>query len=192
MTRRVFVPMMAAQRRPQARDLYYEPPQKQTLGLRYTLFREVRGKWLEVPWAAPFRTGDHIRMLFESNTDGDLFLLTPAGQGVWEPAAPNLPVAISPGRPYSLPATGLWVLEPPAGEDVLLLVFGRKGDASLDRLMERARQGSSAELIVQAQLRARDLVLEKEQAAQETTRYAVNPSPKMDAKVVVEVRIRHR
>ena len=191
MTRRLFVPvtLMAAQNKPRARDLFYEATEKPALGVRYTLFREVDGKWQEVPRGMTLDTGGRVRMLFESNTEGELFLLARTAEGKWEPAAPQLPVTIAPDHPYTLPTGGEWILDPPAGEEVLNLIFGRKGEESLKELMK----GAGEPLIAAAKVKSRDMILEVAPGAKaEAASYAVNPSRERDAKVAVEIHIRHR
>jgi len=191
MTRRLFIPvtLMAAQKKPKARDLFYEAAEKPALGVRYTLFREVNGKWQEVPRGMTLDTGGRVRMLFESNTEGELFLLARTAEGKWEPAAPQLPVTIAPDHPYTLPTGGEWILDPPAGEEVLYLIFGRKGEESLKELMQQAGEP----LIAAAKVKSRDLVLEVAPSGKaEAASYAVNPSTERDAKVALEIRIRHR
>ena len=191
MTRRLFIPvtLMAAQKKPRARDLFYEAAETPALGVRYTLFREVAGKWQEVPRGMTLDTGGRVRMLFESNTEGELFLLARTAEGKWEPAAPQLPVTIAPDRPYTLPPGGEWILDPPAGEEVLHLIFGRQGEDSLKELMK----GAGEPLIAAAKVKSRDLILEVAPGAKtEAASYAVNPSRERDAKVAVEIHIRHR
>mgnify|MGYP000299205317 CR=1 FL=1 len=191
MTRRLFIPvtLMAAQKKPKARDLFYEAAEKPALGVRYTLFREVNGKWQEVPRGMTLDSGARVRMLFESNTEGELFLLARTAEGKWGPAAPQLPVTIAPDHPYTLPTGGEWILDPPAGEEVLYLIFGRKGEESLKELMQQAGEP----LIAAAKVKSRDLVLEVAPSGKaEAAAYAVNPSTERDAKVALEIRIRHR
>ena len=191
MTRRLFIPvtLMAAQKKPRARDLFYEAAEKSALGVRYTLFREVDGKWQEVPRGMTLDTGGRVRMLFESNTEAELFLLARTAEGKWESAAPQLPVTIAPDRPCTLPPGGEWILDPPAGEEVLHLIFGRQGEDSLKELMK----GAGEPLIAAAKVKSRDLILEVAPGVKtEAASYAVNPSRERDAKVAVEIHIRHR
>jgi len=202
MTRRLFIPvtLLAAQKKPKARDLFYEAAEKPALGVRYTLFREVAGKWQEVPRGMTLDTGARVRMLFESNTEGELFLLARTADGKWEPAAPQLPVTIAPDHPYTLPTGGEWILDPPAGEEVLYLIFGRKGEESLKELMKGAGPDPlkteslrPEPLMAAAKAKSRDLVLEVTPGPKaEPASYAVNPSPDPDAKVALEIHIKHR
>jgi hypothetical protein len=133
-------------------------------------------------------------VLFESNTEGGLYLLVRGENGKWAPAAPNLPVRIAPDRPYTLPPNGLWVLDPPSGEDTLFLIFSRQGDDSLEKLIEEAAD-DAAKVIEAAKVKSRDLILDLDaepSVRSEPARYAVNPSPRKDAQVALELRIRHR
>jgi hypothetical protein len=194
MNRREFqaLAFFAAPRKPKARDLYLEVAQKEgaapALGLRYTVFREAAGKWVE---AAPdrLRTGDKVRLLVEANTAGKLFVLARTNAGKWEAAAPDFPVDVAPDRAYTLPPAGTWVLDPPAGVETLCLILWRAGDASLRELIKAAEPEP---LLAAALVKSRDLVFEAGGVANKETHYVVNTQRDETAKVVVEVRLRHR
>lgn len=173
--------------RRRARDLFLESVGGgEALGLRYTVFRNNEGTWVEAPLDA-LRTGDRIRLLVESSGSGQLHVLTRNAAGEWEPAAPDLPVEIDPERAFTLPPTGQWVLDPPAGVETLCLVLWREGDGSLDEV-----RAEPAKLIAAAETKSRDLVQETVSGPHKEAHYVVNPDTDKAAKVVVELRIRHR
>lgn len=186
------------------------------LGLRYSVLkRDASGKFAEVDSDTTFRSGDRIRLHVDTNTTGYLYVVMQGSSGNWRLLFPSSDVEggsnrIEKGSSQQIPAgdRGQFVFDQQAGTEKLFLVLSRKPEPDLDKLIYSitGARGSDRTLMAQAtvsdelvnrlrdEVKARDLVFEKvdstEPSAEKAT-YVVNPSRTDDARLVVDVALKH-
>jgi hypothetical protein len=186
------------------------------LGLRYSVLkRDASGRFAEVDADSTFRSGDRIRLHVDSNTTGYLYVVMQGSSGNWRLLFPSSDVEggsnrIERGSSQQIPAgdKGQFLFDQQAGTEKLFLVLSRKPEPDLDKLIYSitGAQGSDRTLVAQAsvaddvvnrlrdEVQSRDLVFEKvseDGAAPEKATYVVNPNRTDDARLVVDVALKH-
>jgi hypothetical protein len=186
------------------------------LGLRYSVLkRDASGKFAEVDADSTFRSGDRIRLHVDTNTSGYLYVVMQGSSGNWRLLFPSSEVEggnnrIEKGSSQQIPAgdKGQFVFDQQSGTEKLFLVLSRKPEADLDKLIYSitGAQSSDRTLVAQAsvaddvvnrlrdEVKSRDLVFEKvneDGAAPEKATYVVNPNRTDDARLVVDVALKH-
>lgn len=192
------------------------------LGVRYSVLkRNPAGQFVEVDPDTTFHSGDRIRLQVKANTDGYLYVVTQGSSGNWQVLFPSSNVAggsnrLQPGDTRQIPqgGAGQFVFDDQGGTEKLFLVLSRQAEPDLDKLIYAvgggaapASQGSSRMLMAKAtvtndvierlrsQVASRDLVFEKDPEVDgkvENAAYVVNPSTSPDARLVVDVNLKHQ
>ena len=201
----------------------YSPSTKKPLGLRYSFLRNTGGEeYLEVdPENTAFRSGDRIRVAFQSNDEGYLYIVMKGTSGSWRVLFPSPEIAngsnrVASGRQTLIPPPpGRFAFDEQAGEERLFIVLARKPEPSLEKLIyslgsaspnEPPKQLLTANLSpvddalvgrLRNQVFARDLVFEKVDDAtpgdkKEKAVYVVNPTGSPESRLVADVTLKHR
>jgi hypothetical protein len=184
------------------------------LGLRYAVLkRDASGQYTEVDPDTNFRSGDRIRLHVDANTFGYLYVVMQGSSGTWKLLFPSPEVAggsnlVHKGESRQIPSgdRGQFVFDEQAGSEKLFIVLTRQPELDLDKLIYSmggtpgakdralAAQASVQDDVVsklRAQVASRDLVFEKVDSA-ENAAYVVNPSTAPDARLVVDVALKHK
>jgi hypothetical protein len=186
------------------------------------LKRNAAGKFEEVDADATFHSGDRIRVQVDTNTRGYLYIVAQGSSGTWKVLFPSAEVAggsnlIQRGESRVVPAgdRGQFVFDQQAGTEKLFVVLSRQPESDLDKLIYSLggeqrndvdaphtllAQGSVGDDVVdrlRRQVSARDLVFEKVDSDApggkiEKAAYVVNPNPAPDAKLVVDLSLKHK
>ena len=179
------------------------------LGLRYAVLkRDEGGQYQEVDPDTSFRSGDRIRLKVDANTSGYLYVVMQGSSGTWKLLFPSAEVAggsnlVRKGESRQIPPgnSGQFVFDEQAGNEKLFIVLTRQPEADLDKLIYS--MGGTKALVAQAsllddvvsklrgQVASRDLVFEKVDSS-ENAAYVVNPSSAPDARLVVDVALKHK
>lgn len=203
-----------------ARELFYTPPPDAApvkkgkkaaapvvnvpLGLRYSVMkRDADGKFVEVDQDATFHSGDRIRLDVDTNATAYLYVLMQGSGGNWRLLFPSPDVdggnhRIEKGVSQQIPL----VFDEPSGTERLLLELSRQSDADLDKLIANATVGGDVVSRLREQVKSRDLVIEKvdemslkydgtNDVKTEKATYVVNPSRADDARLAVDVALKH-
>ncbi len=191
------------------------------LGLRYSVLkRDPSGKFNEVDPDSTFRSGDRIRLQVNVNTSGYLYVVMQGSSGNWRLLFPSVEVAggsnrIQRGESRQIPSgdRGQFVFDEQAGIEKLFVVLSKQPESNLDKLIysvgapqnnsEPPRtllaQSSLTNTVVdqlRGQVSSRDLLFEKVESdatgKAENAAYVVNPSAARDARLVVDIALKHR
>jgi hypothetical protein len=192
------------------------------LGVRYSVLkRNAANQFVEVNPDATFQSGDRIRIQVQANTSGYLYVVAQGSSGTWQVLFPSPQVAggsnlLQPGDARQVPAgdRGQFVFDDRGGTEKLFLVLARQAEPDLDKLIysmggtapgssgtprtlqASASVGNDVVERVRAQVSARDLVIEKVDGEVdgkvEKAAYVVNPSTSPDARLVVDVALKHQ
>jgi hypothetical protein len=177
--------------------------------LRYAVLkRDAAGQFQEIDPDTSFRSGDRIRLKVDANTSGYLYVVMQGSSGTWKLLSPSAEVAggsnlIRKGESRQIPPgnSGQFVFDEQAGNEKLFIVLTRQPEADLDKLIYA--MGGTKALVAQASLQddvvsrlrsqvaSRDLVFEKADGA-ENAAYVVNPSTAPDARLVVDLALKHK
>jgi Domain of unknown function (DUF4384) len=189
------------------------------LGLRYAVLkRDANGQYNEIDPDTSFRSGDRIRLKVDANTSGFLYVVMQGSSGTWKLLFPSAEVAggsnhVSKGESRQIPSgeRGQFVFDEQAGNEKLFIVLTRQPEPDLDKLIysmggtvtKDGSRGSDRSLVAQAsvgddvvsklrtQVNSRDLVFEKVDST-ENAAYVVNPSNAPDARLVVDIALKHK
>lgn len=182
------------------------------LGLRYAVLkRDAAGQYAEVDPDTSFRSGDRIRLHVDANTSGYLYVVMQGSSGTWKLLFPSAEVAggsnlVRKGESRQIPSgdKGQFVFDEQAGNEKLFIVLTRQPEPDLDKLIysmggtpgakDRAlvAQASVGDAVVsKLRTQSRDLVFEKVDST-ENAAYVVNPSTAPDARLVVDVALKHK
>jgi hypothetical protein len=180
------------------------------LGLRYAVLRrDAGGQYNEVDADTSFRSGDRIRLKVDANTSGYLYVVMQGSSGTWKLLFPSAEVAggsnlVRKGESRQIPPgdRGQFVFDEQAGNEKLFIVLTRQPEPDLDKLIYSIG-GKPDSLVAQATVRddvvtklraqvaSRDLVFEKVDSS-ENAAYVVNPSTSPDARLVVDIALKHK
>jgi hypothetical protein len=219
-----------------AKELFNAPGAPPALGLRYSiLLYGADDSAREVDAATDFRSGERIRIRLQANDSGHLYVVLKGSSGNWRVLFPSKEFGegnntVERGQVYDIPGRSRFIFDEQAGVERLFLVLSRQPEASLERLIYKLEEGSSApagektiseqtavpdQMVerLRSQVRARDLVFEKvdQSAAAAPSRpkpgseelrpaaaggmekaiYVVNPSRAADARLVVDLNLKH-
>jgi hypothetical protein len=201
----------------------YSPSTKKPLGLRYSFLRNTGGdEYREVdPEDTVFRSGDRIRVAFQSNDDGYLYIVMKGTSGSWRVLFPSPEIAdgsnrVASGRQTLIPPPpGRFAFDEQAGEERLFIVLSRHPEPSLEQLIYSLGSGSpapqgqhllTAQLApvddalvgrLRSQVLTRDLVFEKVDDStpgdkKEKAVYVVNPTGSPESRLVADVTLKHQ
>ena len=188
------------------------------LGMRYSVLkRDSAGRFTEVDSDATFHSGDRIRLHVDVNTSGYLYVVTQGSSGNWSLLFPSADVdggnnRIERGSSQQIPANskGQFVFNDQSGTEKLFLVLSRKPEPDLDKLIYSITGAHGTDRSVMAhatvnddvvnrlrdEVKSRDLVFEKVDGEApdkpgEKATYVVNPNRTDDARLVVDVALKH-
>lgn len=179
------------------------------LGLRYAVLkRDSGGQFQEIDPDTSFRSGDRIRLKVDANTSGYLYVVMQGSSGTWKLLFPSAEVAggsnlVHKGESRQIPPgnSGQFLFDEQAGNEKLFIVLTRQPEPDLDKLIYS--MGGNKALVAQASVEndvvaklrgrvaSRDLVFEKVDSS-ENAAYVVNPSTSPDARLVVDVALKHK
>lgn len=191
------------------------------LGLRYAVLkRDASGQYNEIDPDTNFRSGDRIRLKVDANTSGYLYVVMQGSSGTWKLLFPSAEVAggsnhVSKGESRQIPSgeRGQFVFDEQAGNEKLFIVLTRQPEPDLDKLIysmggtpgkdggrslvAQASLGDDVVSKLRSQMASRDLVFEKVDSTSadgkiENAAYVVNPSTAPDARLVVDVALKHK
>lgn len=203
-----------------ARELFYAPPpdaapvrkpaKKKTpapavntadvpLGLRHSVMRrDADGKFIEFDQDATFHRGDRIRLDVDTNSAGYLYVLMQESSGNWSPLFPSPGTGrgnqrIEKGVSQQIPLA----FDDQPGTERLFLVLSRKPEADLT-----AKVGDDVVIRLRADMKPRGLMVEKideislkydgtNDVKTEKATYVVDPSRGDDARLAVDVTLKH-
>jgi hypothetical protein len=185
------------------------------LGLRYAVLkRDEGGQYNEVDPDTSFRSGDRIRLKVDANTSGYLYVVMRGSSGTWKLMFPSAEVAggsnlVHKGESRQIPSgeRGQFVFDEQAGNEKLFIVLTRQPEPDLDKLIysmggtvtkdgsrslvSQASLGDDIVSKLRAQVASRDLVFEKVDST-ENAAYVVNRSSAPDARLVVDIALKHK
>ena len=177
------------------------------LGLRYAVLkRDEGGQYQEVDPDVSFRSGDRIRLKVDANTSGYLYVVMQGSSGTWKLLFPSAEVAggsnlVRKGDTRQIPPgdRGQFVFDEQAGNEKLFIVLTRQPEPDLDKLIysmggtlvSQAAVRDNVVSKLRGQVASRDLVFEKVDST-ENAAYVVNPSTAPDARLVVDVALKHK
>ena len=182
------------------------------LGLRYAVLkRDPSGQYAEVDPDTNFRSGDRIRLHVDANTSGYLYVVMQGSSGTWKLLFPSAEVAggsnlVRKGESRQIPPgnTGQFVFDEQAGNEKLFIVLTRQPEPDLDKLIYSmggtpgakdrslvAQASVSDSVVSKLRTQSRDLVFEKVDST-ENAAYVVNPSNASDARLVVDIALKHK
>jgi len=182
------------------------------LGLRYAVLkRDAGGQYNEVDPETSFRSGDRIRLHVDANTTGYLYVVMQGSSGTWKLLFPSAEVAggsnlVRKGESRQIPSgdKGQFVFDEQAGNEKLFIVLTRQPEPDLDKLIYSmggtpgakdrslvAQASVSDNVVSKLRTQSRDLVFEKVDSS-ENAAYVVNPSTAPDARLVVDVALKHK
>ena len=195
-----------------ARELFYTPPPDAAparnkakkppassnvpLGLRYSVMKpDADGKFIEVDQDANFHSADRIRLDVDTNTAGYLYVLMREPGGNWR-LLDGGNHRIDKGASQQIP---LGFDEQP-GTEKLYLVLSRRPEADL---MAKVTIGDDVVSRLRNEMKSLGLVFEKidemslkydgtNDVKTEKATYVVNPSRGDDARLAVDVALKHR
>jgi hypothetical protein len=182
------------------------------LGLRYAVLkRDASGQYAEVDPDTSFRSGDRIRLHVDANTSGYLYVVMQGSSGTWKLLFPSAEVAggsnlVRKGESRQIPSgdRGQFVFDEQAGNEKLFIVLTRQPEPDLDKLIYSmggtpgakdrslvAQASVSDSVVSKLRTQSRDLVFEKVDST-ENAAYVVNPSTAPDARLVVDIALKHK
>ncbi len=143
-------------------------------GLRYRMTQaSTAGSETDVdPATAVFRAGDRVRLSFESNIDGYLYVVQEGSSGRWTVMFPNPEInggrnTIRRGEEYVVPPDGWFQFDSTVGTELLFVVLSKE---PLSELPGFAKPGAKPESLnasvvesVQQSIRSRDLTFARDE-----------------------------
>lgn len=196
------------------------------LGLRYGVSRRNQnGDFVEVDSDSVFHSGDKVRINVRSNDTAYLYIVMGGTSGVWDFLFPSRKInggnnKITGNQDFTIPGTGQFNMEGPAGTERLFLVLSRQPEPDLEKLLSDMRSRTTpaaaptapaAPAVVMAsnrkvddallnqirgEMASRDLVFEKVDEStpgdqKETALYVVNTNRSPNARLVVDLSLKH-
>jgi hypothetical protein len=176
----------------------------------------------EVDADTMFHSGDKLKVTAQSNDPAHLYVIARGSSGNWQVLFPSAQVGggdnkVAAMKEYEIPPGGRFYFDENPGEEKLFVVLSRKPVENLEALIydlgKKPKEGAPEKSLVLAQriapiddamvgrlragVQARDLVFEKvdEKTAgpkKEKAVYVVNTKTAPDARLVVDLTLRHR
>ncbi len=145
-------------------------------GLRYRMTQQSGGTEVDVdPATAVFRNGDKVRLSFESNIDGFLYVVTEGSSGRWAVLFPHPDSnggmnRIRHSEEYIVPPDGWFRFDGDPGTEKVFVVLSKEPLSQLPGFEKPVTKAESlnASLVesVQQSIRSRDLTFERDTRAQ--------------------------
>lgn len=159
-----------------AKELFANTTGTLAAGLRYRLIRQLAdGTEVDVDSATTFHSGDKLKLSFESNIAGYLYVAMQGSSGTWAVLFPSVQInggrnQIAPLEEYDVPSDGGWFqLDEHVGTENLFVFLSRE---PLSQLPGFTRPVTKAETLtasvvqeLQQSVRSRDLVFTKDKSS---------------------------
>ncbi len=159
-----------------AKQLFASTAGTPAAGLRYRLIQQrADGSEMDVDTATTFHSGDNVKLSFESNIAGYLYVASQGSSGNWTVLFPSPQInggrnSIAPLAEYEVPSEGgWWRFDENVGTEHLFVFLSRE---PLSQLPGFTRPVSKAETLtaamvqdLQQSVRSRDLVFEKDKSS---------------------------
>lgn len=158
-----------------ARQLFASTTGTPSAGLRYRLIQQrADGSEVDVDTATTFHSGDKVKLSFESNIAGYLYVASQGSSGNWTVLFPSAQInggrnQLAPLEEYDVPSDGGWFkFDDTVGTETLFVFLSRE---PLNQLPGFARPGKAETLTasvvqdLQQSVRSRDLVFEKDKTS---------------------------
>jgi len=159
-----------------AKQLFASTTGPVAAGLRYRLIQQMPdGTEVDVDTAKTFHSGDRLKLSFESNIAGYLYVAMQGSSGNWTVLFPSVEInggrnAVAPLEPYDVPSGNDWFeFDHNVGTEHLFVFLSRE---PLSQLPGFGRPVTRAETLtasvvqnLQQSIRSRDLVLSKDQSS---------------------------
>jgi serine/threonine-protein kinase len=159
-----------------AKQLFSSTGGAPAAGLRYRLIQKrADGTEVDVDAATTFHSGDQVKLSFESNIAGYLYVAAQGSSGTWSVLFPSPQInggrnQIAPLQEYDVPSDdGWWRFDEKVGTETLFVFLSRE---PLSQLPGFTRPVSKAETLtasvvqeLQQSVRSRDLVFQKDQSS---------------------------
>jgi hypothetical protein len=189
------------------------------VGIKYRIWHLTSGpncENIDVQEASPntiFHSGDRVRLIFESNIDGYLYVMQKGSTGQDRLLFPNAEIVgdnlIKRGVHYSVPFKRWFAFDRNPGEEKLTVVVSRTPLKSLPQQVTAQNEGSVSVVSVVDELnqtvKARDLVVFQEKSATgpapanaqpisapvSQATIVINTNPDLNNAAYVEIRLKH-
>lgn len=158
-----------------AKQLFTNTTGPVAAGLRYRLIQQMPdGSEVDVDTAKTFHSGDRVKLSFESNITGYLYVAMQGSSGTWSVLFPSAQINggrnnIAPLEPLDVPADNWFLFDENVGTEHLFVFLSRE---PLSQLPGFGRPVTKAETLtaslvqdLQQSIRSRDLVLQKDQSS---------------------------
>lgn len=159
-----------------AKQLFSSTTGAPAAGLRYRLIQKrADGTEVDVDSATTFHSGDQVKLSFESNIAGYLYVAAQGSSGTWSVLFPSPQInggrnQIAPLQEYDVPSDdGWWKFDEKVGTETLFVFLSRE---PLSQLPGFTRPVSKTETVtaavvqeLQQSVRSRDLVFQKDQSS---------------------------
>lgn len=187
----------------ESQPVQLKAPREQHVGIKYSIqLIEQDGKRTEVPPERVFRSGERLKLLVESNTDGYLYLLNVGSTGRHHLLFPHPRLAagsnfVAAGTVYELPHGAVIRFDSNPGEELLVAMFALtelQPPPDADPASRAVTPTEARRIVTAADTRgAKDLVLESDTAGAEPAVYAVarRSSVEQTGMLAVRIRLRH-
>ena len=177
-----------------------QPEIKDGIKVSVTMSLELQrdGKTDIVPPNSTFISGDKVRLIYSTNTDGYIYWLAKMTSGKYTVLFPTqktgMDNTVKSGEKYNMPAKGVFRFDDKAGTEVLMCVVSPEKIAELDAAVEDANSGGKDVDLNTAKIAAleemnlnkrktRDLVFEEEE--DETTNTKIQTARKGEPFVAI-------
>jgi serine/threonine protein kinase len=151
------------------------PGASRNAGLKWHVVRKLdSGEEVEVDPDQTFHSGDRVRLAFESNQDGFLYVASQGSSRRWSLLFPDPGInggvnAIARGRIYQVPDNGWFRFDDTPGQEELFVVLSKERMADLPgfkgRILKQETLPSAVVDDLRTRLASRDLVFEKDPPA---------------------------
>jgi serine/threonine-protein kinase len=144
-------------------------------GLRYRVIQvKADGSEVDVDTATTFHSGDKVKLAFESNIAGYLYVASLGSSGNWSVLFPNPEInggrnTIAPLQEYDVPGEGgFWKFDENVGTETLFVFLSREPLSQLPGFGRPVRKAETLTASVvtdlQQSIRPRDLIFEKDKS----------------------------
>jgi len=168
-----------------AKQMYNAPAGSENVspGLKYRIVQQRGSGEADADPSTTFRSGDRVRFAFESNIDGYLYVVQAGSSGRWTVLFPNPDAnggrnAVVRSEEYLVPDNGWFAFDDTPGTEEVFVVLSKQALDTLPGFTTPVTRRETVDRAIvtglQARIRPRDLVLEKDQslAADGKTRQA--------------------
>lgn len=113
------------------------------LGLSYRIQKQTGAEWVDVPGNTAFHTGDTIRISFEANSIGYLYIITEGSDGAWDVQFPSKALGADNQVAFKRPIEIEFGIVAPAGAERVVAIVGRQPISDMDREIYALKGGGA-------------------------------------------------